>query len=63
MPKICVKSGCDGTHSVNRGDDPIVSGLSLDEAENYAAFVRASARIRRTRRLPEAARSRGAGPA
>ncbi len=56
MAKITVKLAGDGTHSVIQGDDPIVSGLSLEEAENYSVFVRASLRVRRTRRLPEALR-------
>lgn len=56
MAKITVKLAGDGTHSVILGGDPIVSGLSLEEAQNYSAFVRASLRVRRTRRLPEALR-------
>ncbi|WP_336488755.1 hypothetical protein [Methylobacterium nigriterrae] len=60
MSKISVKLGCDGTHSVIQGHDPVVSGLSLDDAENYATFMRASARVRRTRKLPDTLRSRGA---
>ncbi|MEA1832526.1 hypothetical protein U8607_10570 [Methylobacterium durans] len=58
MSKICVKLGCDGTHSVIQGREPVVTGLSLDDAENYATFMRASARVRKTRRIPELLRSR-----
>jgi hypothetical protein len=62
MSKISVKLACDGTHSVIQGHEPVVSGLSLDDAENYSTFMRASARVRRTRRLPDALRARS-GPA
>lgn len=60
MPKISVKVAADGTHMVMREHAPIACGMSLDEAENFLTFLRASARVRRTQRLPEALRRRGA---
>ncbi|MDP4024192.1 hypothetical protein Q8W71_16305 [Methylobacterium sp. NEAU 140] len=59
MSKICVKSATDGTHSVVQGHEPLASGLSLEEAENFSTFMRASARLARTRRLHDALRLRG----
>lgn len=63
MSRISVRLAGDGTHAVIEGKDPVVSGLTLDEAENYLTFMRAAARVRRTRRLPEALRRRGERPA
>lgn len=63
MSRISVRLAGDGTHAVIEGRDPVVSGLTLDEAENYLTFMRASARVRRTRRLPEALRLRSERPA
>jgi hypothetical protein len=60
MPKISVKLAGDGTHMIMRDHAPIVCGMSLDEAENFLTFLRASAWVRRTQRLPEALRRRGA---
>lgn len=59
MPRISVKVAGDGSHMVVQDDSPIAGGLSLDEAENYSTFLRVSARVRRTRRLPDAVRNRG----
>lgn len=59
MPRISVKLAGDGTHMVVKDHDPVASGLSLDEAENFVTFLRVSAKVRRTRRLPEALRNRG----
>ncbi len=56
MPRVSVKLASDGTHMVVQDYDPVVSGLSRDEAENFLTFLRVAARIRRTRRLPEAVR-------
>lgn len=53
MAKITVKLAGDGSYSVLQGEDPMVNGLSLDEAENYSVFVRAARRVRCTRMLPE----------
>jgi hypothetical protein len=60
MPRISVKLAGDGTHMVVQDHDPVACGLSLDEAENFLTFLRVSARVRRTQRLPEAPRNRGA---
>jgi len=60
MPKISVKLAGDGTHMIVRDHDPVACGMSLEEAENFLTFLRASARVRRTQRLPEARRRRGA---
>ena len=60
MPRISVKLAGDGTHMVMRDLSPVASGMSLDEAENFLTFLRVSARVRRTRRLPDAMRSHGA---
>ena len=60
MPKIIVKLAGDGTHTVVQDRDPIATGMSLDEAENFVTFLRMSARVRRMHCLPEATRSRGA---
>jgi hypothetical protein len=60
MPKISVKLAGDGTHMIVQDHDPIACGMSLDEAENFVTFLRVSARVRRTQRLPEALRKRGA---
>jgi hypothetical protein len=60
MPRISVKLAGDGTHMVVQDHDPVACGLSLDEAENFLTFLRVSARVRRTQRLPEALRRRGA---
>ncbi|WP_147028782.1 hypothetical protein [Methylobacterium oxalidis] len=51
MLKIMVKPEKNGTHAVFRGDRPVAFGLSLDEAENYSAFLRASLRVHRTHKL------------
>ena len=59
MPKISVKPASDGTHMVLRDHDPVATGMSFDEAENFVTFLRLSARVRRTHRLPEAMRGRG----
>jgi hypothetical protein len=59
MPKISVKLAGDGTHMVMRDLNPVASGMSLDEAENFLTFLRVAARVRRTRRLPDAVRNRG----
>lgn len=59
MPKISVKLAGDGTHMVVRDCNPVATGMSLDEAENFVTFLRVSARVRRTHRLPEATRGRG----
>ena len=59
MPKISVKLTGDGTHMVVQDHDPIACGMSLDEAANFVTFLRASDRVRRTRRLPDAVRNRG----
>ena len=59
MPNISVKLAGDGTHMILQDHDPIACGMSLDEAENFLTFLRLSARVRRTRRLPDAVRSRG----
>jgi hypothetical protein len=40
--------------------DPVATGMSLDEAENFVTFLRMSAHVRRTHCLPETVRSRGA---
>lgn len=63
MSRLSVRPAGDGTHAVIVGNDPLVSGLSLDEAENYLTFMRAAARVRRTRQLPEALRRRSERPA
>jgi hypothetical protein len=60
MPKISVKLAGDGTHMIVQDHDPIACGMSLDEAANFLTFLRVSARVRRTQRLPEALRRRGA---
>jgi hypothetical protein len=60
MPRISVKLAGDGTHMVVQDHDPVACGMSLDEAENFLTFLRVSARVRRTRRLPDAVRTRGA---
>ena len=60
MPKISVKLAGDGTHMVVQDHDPVACGMSLDEAENFVTFLRVAARVRRTQRLPEALRRRGA---
>lgn len=60
MPRISVKLAGDGTHMVVQDHDAVVCGMSLDEAENFLTFLRVSARVRRTRRLPDAVRNRGA---
>ncbi|MGH1574286.1 hypothetical protein ACRAWG_31570 [Methylobacterium sp. P31] len=60
MPRISVKLAGDGTHMVVRDHDPVACGMSIDEAENFVTFLRVSARVRRTQRLPEALRKRGA---
>jgi hypothetical protein len=60
MPRISVKLAGDGTHMVVQDHDPVACGMSLDEAENFLTFLRVSARVRRTQRLPEALRRRGA---
>jgi hypothetical protein len=60
MPKISVKLAGDGTHMVVQDHDPVACGMSLDEAENFLTFLQVSARVRRTQRLPEALRRRGA---
>ena len=52
MLKIHVRSARDGTHEVVLGAEILIWGLTLDEAENYAAFLRAADHIHRTRRLP-----------
>lgn len=59
MPRISVKLASDGTHTVVEDDRPVAGGMSLDEAENFQTFLRVSARVRRTRRLPDTARNRG----
>jgi hypothetical protein len=59
MPRISVKLAGDGTHMVVRDHDPVACGMSLDEAENFLTFLRVSAQVRRTRRLPDAVRNRG----
>lgn len=59
MPRISVKLAGDGSHTVVQDDTPIAGGMSLDEAENFLTFLRISARVRRTRRLPDAVRDRG----
>lgn len=59
MPKISVKLADDGTHMVMRDHNPIATGISLDEAENFLTFLRLSARVRRTRRLHETVRNLG----
>lgn len=59
MPRINVKLAGDGTHMVIQDHDPVASGMSLDEAENFVTFLRLSAQVRRTRRLPDAVRNRG----
>ena len=59
MPKISVKLAGDGTHMVVQHHDPVACGMSLDEAENFLTFLRVAARVRRTRRLPDAVRNRG----
>lgn len=56
MPRISVKLAGDGTHMVMREHAPIACGMSLEEAENFLTFLRVSARVRRTQRLPEALR-------
>jgi hypothetical protein len=58
MPRISVKLAGDGTHMVVQDLDPVACGMSLDEAENFVTFLRVSARVRRTRRLPDAMRNR-----
>ncbi|MCJ2018278.1 hypothetical protein MKK84_12685 [Methylobacterium sp. E-065] len=60
MPKISVKLAGDGTHMVVQDHDPVACGMSLEEADNFLTFLRASARVRRTQRLPEALRLRRA---
>ena len=52
MRKIDIQSARDGTHAVVQGQDTLVQGLSRDEAENYATFVKAAAKARRLHRLP-----------
>ncbi|WP_336488138.1 hypothetical protein [Methylobacterium nigriterrae] len=51
MQKVTVQPSRDGTHAVIRGNKVIVVGLSPDDAQNYAAFLRASERVRQTQRL------------
>ena len=52
MRKIELRSARDGTHAVAQGEEVLVQGLSRDEAENYATFVKAAAKARRLHRLP-----------
>jgi hypothetical protein len=59
MPKISIRLAGDGSHMVVQDHDPIACGMSLDEAENFLTFLRMSARVQRTQRLPEAVRRRG----
>ncbi|KAA0122825.1 hypothetical protein CIW48_15385 [Methylobacterium sp. P1-11] len=59
MSRISVKLAGDGTHMVVQDRDPVVSGMSLDEAENFLTFLRVAARVKRTHRLPDAVRNRG----
>jgi len=59
MPKISVKLAGDGTHMIVQNHDPVASGMSLDEAENFLTFLRVAARVRRDRQLPDAVRNRG----
>ena len=59
MPRISVKLAGDGTHMVVQDHDPVASGMSLDEVENFLTFLRVAARVRRTRRLPDAVPHRG----
>jgi len=59
MPRISVKLAGDGSHMVVQDDSPVAGGMSRDEAENFLTFLRVSARVRRTRRLPDAVRSHG----
>lgn len=59
MPKISMKLAGDGTHTVLQDHDPVACGMSLDEAQNFLTFLRVSARVRRTRQLPDAVRNRG----
>ncbi|MCJ2051247.1 hypothetical protein [Methylobacterium sp. J-070] len=56
MPRISVKLAGDGTHMVVQDQDPVASGMSLDEAENFVTFLRVAARVKRTRRLPDTVR-------
>ena len=59
MARISVKLAGDGSHMVMRDLNPVASGMSLDEAENFVTFLRVAARVRRTRHLPDAVRNRG----
>ncbi|KAA0109758.1 hypothetical protein CIW48_31400 [Methylobacterium sp. P1-11] len=59
MPRISVKLAGDGTHTIMRDHATIACGMCLDEAENFVAFLRVSARVRRTHCLPEALRRGG----
>lgn len=52
MRKIELRSARDGTHAVAHGEEILVRGLSRDEAENYATFVKAATKARRLHRLP-----------
>lgn len=52
MRKVDIHTAPDGTHAVVQGPDTLVQGLSRDEAENYATFIKAAARARRLHRLP-----------
>lgn len=58
MPRISVKLAGDGTHTIVQDHNPVATGMSLDEAENFLTFLRVSALVQRTRRLPDAARDR-----
>ena len=52
MRKVELRSARDGTHAVAQGEEILVQGLSRDEAENYATFLKAAAKARRLHRLP-----------
>ncbi|GEP06947.1 hypothetical protein [Methylobacterium oxalidis] len=52
MQKIRVQAARDGTHAVTHGKEIVAARLSPDDAQNYAAFLRAAERIRQTQRLP-----------
>ena len=58
MPKISVRMDERGRHAVFSDRTLLMDGLPLDEAENFAAFFRASARFQGGRAAPPANQGR-----
>ncbi|GEP11239.1 hypothetical protein MGN01_30840 [Methylobacterium gnaphalii] len=60
MPKISIREDRPGTRGVYSGSTILIGGLAEDDAQNFAAFVRASDRLRANRaRSIEARGQRG----